>query len=326
MAVVDGRGLTPLRYYYNMLQAPCYQQSIDSGNGRTLLDVAGQPLYAWDALAMRTELYYDALRRPLQRITDSKVLDRYIYGESLTNPEEQNFRGQLYQSYDGSGKQQINGYDFKGNPLETQLQLLHESEITDADWSKLDDNDLSTEVFTSQVITDALNRPMTSTDPGGNVQTYTYDKGGALKTVELNAQVYVQDIHYDAKGQRMAIWYGNGTKTSYTYDLETYRLRRLLTVNLNNNEILQDLHYWYDPVGNITEIQDDAQQSIFFNNTVVSPRQQFTYDALYRLIQAQGRELIGTATFGSEDNWNDAAWQATQKGNFSIQQQKSGLS
>ncbi len=46
----------------------------------------------------------------------------------------------------------------------------------------------------------------------------------------------------------------------------------------------------------------------------MSPRQQFTYDALYRLIQAQGRELIGTATFGSEDNWNDAAWQTTQKG------------
>jgi len=118
----------------------------------------------------------------------------------------------------------------------------------------------------------------------------------------------------------MTIRYGNGTKISYTYDPETYRLRRLLTVNLNNNEILQDLHYWYDPVGNITEIQDDAQQTIFFNNSVVSPRQQFTYDAIYRLIQAQGRELIGTATFGAEDNWNDAAWQTAQKGDGNVVQ------
>ena len=32
------------------------------------------------------------------------------------------------------------------------------------------------------------------------------------------------------------------------------------------------------------------------------------------MIQAEGRELIGTATFGAKDNWNDAAWQTTQKG------------
>ena len=79
------------------------------------------------------------------------------------------------------------------------------------------------------------------------------------------AQVYVQDIHYDAKGQRQAIWYGNGTKTSYVYDPLTYRLRRLLTIDLNTgssnyNTALQDLNYYYDAVGNITYIRDDAQE------------------------------------------------------------------
>lgn len=315
LAVVDGRGLTPLTYRYNMLQAPCYQQSLDSGSGRTLLDVAGQPLYAWDALDLQTEMEYDVLRRPLKRITDGKILERNIYGETRINPKELNYRGQVYQSYDGSGRQQVNGYDIKGNPLATQILLLENPELTDADWSVLDDTDLSTEVFISSGTFDALNRPVTTTDPGGNIQSYTYGKGGALKTVELNAQVYVQDIHYDAKGQRQTIWYGNGTKTSYTYDEFTFRLRRLLTVNLHNNEILQDLNYWYDPVGNITELQDHAQQTIFFNNSVVSPTQAFIYDALYQLIEASGRELIGTATFGATDNWNDVAWQTTHKGN-----------
>jgi RHS repeat-associated protein len=246
------------------------------------------------------------------------LLEVWDYGEGQTNDKEKNLRGQLYQYFDGSGKQQINEYDFKGNPLETEQKLLEDPTITDADWSGTPPA-LSAEVFTSSVTYDALNRPVTTTDPGNNVHEFTYDKAGLLKTVTLNSDVYVQDIHYNSKGQRNAIWYGNGTKTIYTYDPATFRLRRLLTVNVDTlsahyNEILQDLHYWYDPVGNITEIQDYAQQTLFYNNSVVAPTQKFIYDALYRLIEAKGRELIGTASFGAEDNWNDAAWQTTHKG------------
>ncbi len=209
--------------------------------------------------------------------------------------------------------QQVNEYDFKGNPLETEQKLLDDPELTDADWSGTPPA-LSIEVFTSSVTYDALNRPVTTTDPGSNVHEFTYDKGGLLNSVKLNTNNFVNDIHYNAKRQRSAIWYGNGTKTSYTYDTDTFRLRRLLTVNLTTNDILQDLHYWYDPIGNITEIQDDAQQTLFYNNSVVAPTQKFIYDALYRLIEASGRELIGTAILGAKDNWNDAAWQTTHKG------------
>jgi len=308
-----------LQYAYNMLQAPCRQVSVDSGTQRTLLDVAGQPLYAWDAENRKTEMLYDELRRPLKRITENKTLEQYIYGETLTNPKAGNYRGQVYQHKDGGGLQQINEYDFKGNPLQTQQQLLNDATLTDVDWGS--SPALSTEVFTGSITYDALNRPVNTTDPGGNIQAFTYDKGGLLKTVALNDNSYVNDIHYDAKGQRQAIWYGNGTKTSYTYDPDTFRLRRLLTVNLSTNTQLQDLNYYYDPVGNITTIRDDAQQTLFFNNSVVSPTQTFTYDALYRLTAATGRELKGTASFGNEDNWNDAPWMGQpQPGNGSAVQ------
>lgn len=53
----------------------------------------------------------------------------------------------------------------------------------------------------------------------------------------------INNIRYNAQGQRKVIWFGNGTKTSYVYDAKTFRLRRLLTVKLNSNEILQDLNY-----------------------------------------------------------------------------------
>src|SRR6185436_11322959 len=59
--------------------------------------------------------------------------------------------------------------------------------------------------------------------------------------------------------------------------------------------LVQNLHYTYDPAGNITHIQDDAQQAIYFRNKLVEPSSDYTYDALYRLIQASGREHLGQA-------------------------------
>ena len=47
--------------------------------------------------------------------------------------------------------------------------------------------------------------------------------------------------------------------------------------------------YTYDPIGNITHIDDYAQQTIYFNNKRVEPGNDYIYDALYRLIQAAGR-------------------------------------
>ena len=63
---------------------------------------------------------------------------------------------------------------------------------------------------------------------------------------------------------------------------------------------MQDLSYTYDPVGNITHIQDDAdiQNVVFFRNQRVEPSNDYTYDAIYRLIQASGREQLGLDSSG----------------------------
>ncbi|MBX9449845.1 MAG: VCBS repeat-containing protein [Taibaiella sp.] len=120
LSVTDGRGLVPLQYRYNMLEAPCLQQSMDSGLQRTLPDAAGQPLYAWDAEDRMFTMEYDMLRRPLQKkVTEDSVtgiLEVYVYGEGATDDKERNLRGNIYQVFDGGGLQQINEYDFKGNP------------------------------------------------------------------------------------------------------------------------------------------------------------------------------------------------------------------
>jgi RHS repeat-associated protein len=99
---------------------------------------------------------------------------------------------------------------------------------------------------------------------------------------------------YNAKGQRERITYatrdGNNFTTVYEYEPETFRLSRLSTARHSDGSVLQNLNYSYDPAGNITEIRDDTQQTVFFANTQVEPHCDYTYDALYRLIRAEGRE------------------------------------
>src|SRR6185369_16674417 len=99
-------------------------------------------------------------------------------------------------------------------------------------------------------------------------------------------------------GRRTVIEYGNGARTDYHYDPQTYRLVNLRTdrnvpLPLENPGMLQNLSYIYDPVGDITSIGDDAQQATFFNGQRVQPLNEYAYDAIYRLMAAIGREHKG---------------------------------
>ena len=127
-----------------------------------------------------------------------------------------------------------------------------------------------------------------------------YAKGGLLQQVAStgSATVSIQNITYNEKEQRENIYYGNATKTRYYYNPLNFRITRILTTRNSGADVLQDLNYTYDAVGNIIQVTDNAQQTFYFNNSVVAPTGTYTYDALYRLITATGRELtsIGTPT------------------------------
>ncbi len=64
-----------------------------------------------------------------------------------------------------------------------------------------------------------------------------------------------------------------------------------MTTRNTGVDILQNIYYFYDAVGNIVETCDYAQQTIYFSNTMITPQSQYWYDALNRLLKATGREL-----------------------------------
>jgi len=299
--VTDARGNAVMQYKYDILGASLYHNSMDAGERWVVNDVMGKPMRSWDSRNHQFRFEYDSLHRPVKSFVQTGsnaeiTFEKAIYGEGITNDKQLNLRGKAYQQLDAAGIVTHMASDFKGNPVQLSRQLCSDYK-NDIDWNG--NPALDKTIFITTTIFDALNRPVTIISPDQSIITHAYNEAGLLNTVDVQLKGvtqktnFVADINYDAKGQRQNIVYGNNTATSYQYDPKTFRLTQLLTTGKNGTDLLQKLQYTYDPVGDITTVKDNAQQSIFFNNTVVSPSTNYTYDALYRLISATGREHIG---------------------------------
>ena len=319
--LIDARGNPVMEYNYDMLGHRVYQKSTDAGQRWLLTNISGNPSHTWDERNHEFQYFYDILHRP----THSKVLggdgdtqldhvfDRVFYGETEVDPERKNLRGQVLKLYDSGGLIETPEYDFKGQPLATTRKLFknYKSVVNWIDANLISDLEDDSHVFITE--TDALGRITKQTAPDGSVITPLYNEAGLLNgesVIHADPDItttYIKDINYNEKGQREKIVYGNNVTTQYFYDVDTFRLRQLKTKRLNS-DLLQNLLYTYDPVGNITEIVDKAIPEEFFNDQIITGISTYTYDALYQLAEATGRENNSTLSFGDSDNWNDSAF------------------
>jgi RHS repeat-associated protein len=313
----DNRGRLVMRYDYDLLGNRLLQSSMEAGDHWTLNDASGKPIRIWDSRGFTRRITYDQLRRPTGLFVSEngaeRLAERSVYGES--QGAARNHRTRVYQSFDAAGILTNVAFDFKGNIGESRRDLLSDYRHA-VDWQTnptTDDGRYS--ITTSH---DALNRPRTVTTPDGSVYRPTFNEANLLNAVDLNLRgaqqggqpiwtPFLTNIDYDAKGQRTRVDYGNGASTTYHYDPETFHLTQLHSTRPGNTDgtaprlfvdptVIQDLHYTYDPAGNITSIDDAALKTIFFDNQQVVPRASYTYDATYRLIEAAGREHVGQTT------------------------------
>jgi RHS repeat-associated protein len=313
-----------------------FQHSMDAGDRWMLMDAAGKPMLAWDmndkgvGTAQQKRLYrteYDQLHRPtaqwLTVDTDAPIMvERYEYRDTnnpdgtrnpqLAQDKTANVLGQLIRHYDPSGLVETIRRDFKGNVQEVRRTLIKDATVSVVDWQGNLAGKLEAETYVQLTEHDALNRMVRQENwhkLGGVGAVYTpiYNERGALKsetfTLRGAATNVIENVRYNAKGQKEYLELGNGTLTQYDYDLKTFRLKQIRTTrpadasdfpdrhsNLQDIGIIQQLHYTYDPVGNITEIYDEAYKPVFFANAIVEPKGLYEFDALYRLILATGRE------------------------------------
>lgn len=306
----------------------------------------------------RTE--YDALHRPTGmwllvwsrpnksnidfKLASTEMVERFDYQDAQA-VDPANLNGQLIRHFDPSGCIETIRCDFKGNVEEVHRNLVSDPTASRIDWLTNANGDGTSKLDTGTYIQiaehDAMGRMTTLFNwhrTGLPVAVYQpqYSERGLLKKESLRLHATktptsfdpnsgqltqaIQDLRYNAKGQKEFLKLGNGTITHYDYDKNTFRLQQLRTTrltidqvdpdfpdfrsNLSDPRVSQQLNYSYDPVGNITGIYDEAYEPVFFQNQQVEARSRYEYDALYRLIGATGRE--NGALTGAPTNLEDS--------------------
>jgi RHS repeat-associated protein len=333
LVVKDAKGRDCMLYDHGMLGQVLRIRSLDAGRRYMFDAVDGQPVKMWGERGFTQRVEYDAMRRPLGVYvhdgTTEKLVQRILYGEYHEDAGDNYLKGRVVQHYDQSGVVLTEDFDFKGNPKSSSRKVAGNYQST-VDWSHLATTTdpaaalthtttvsmLESETWTHTFEYDALNRPTSATTPDGTEVLPTYNKAGLLERVEAKVRgatpttVFVDSIAYDEKGRRTEIVYSdpNGDQffTEYSYDPLTYRLEHFKTKRESDDKLLQSLAYYYDPVGNITATKDTSSHDVFFSGGGSIPEADgdYTYDAVYRLIAASGREH---ADFGGYTDEQDDA-------------------
>jgi RHS repeat-associated protein len=312
----DVLGRIIMRYDYDMLGNRIHQASMEAGERWILNDAAGKPIRVWDSRGFTRRMTYDRLRRPTGLFVTKNGIEWWlaegtVYGESQPEPETNNLRGKVLELRDQAGVMKSDHYDFKGNLLRSQRHLARDYKDT-LDWSGA--VPLEAEAYTIRTTYDAVNRPLTVTMPDGSAYQPTFNEANLLEKVDVKlhgaqmATPFVTNIDYNAKGQRTLIEYGNNAKTSYEYNRFTFRLIHLRTTRptvgnglvsqlFDDASVVQDLHYHYDPAGNMTRLADKALARLSNDGPADNGPCDYSYDAVYRLIEATGREHIGQTAY-----------------------------
>ncbi|KAB8220806.1 SpvB-domain-containing protein [Aspergillus novoparasiticus] len=303
-AQLDALNRVVTKTRYDLLGRPLHSVNMDSGARWLFPDCNGLPVLSWSSGGPRTRTLYDTLRRvaavkvqPSESEEYEALVIKNEYGESYApNPEAHNLRGQLYRCWDQSGAQTNVRFDIKGHCIHSTIQYAEKHDIL-LDWSaeslKLDPSEYTT-ISSFDAVGHALHI-LTATGQGvDNI----FDVAGRLKRVISTASEdhytstsHVDQIKYSEGNEVLLIKYENGSQTLHTYHPSTRRLVRT-RITRADGTALQDLFYTYDCLGRIIQKTDKAQQTIYFNNQVVKPDQEFVYDALGQLCLATGREQV----------------------------------
>ncbi|TKA52636.1 hypothetical protein B0A55_13792, partial [Friedmanniomyces simplex] len=302
LQVSDGLGKVVTATGFATNSRPLYTTSPDSGPRWSLTTVHGEELLIWDARGNRLRSEYDTLRRLASVYLGSGekeiVVQRSMYGEGQQDDAVHNLRGKLFRQYDQAGIVSRPVWDFKGNEVQVNRTFAEDYKNT-LDWNST--VALQSVSHMTHTAVDAKNRIVAVIHPDGSTVRRSYNRGGYLQSIvgtlkgDAIELPFLVSAEYDEYGRPVIEVSGNGVVKERTFEKLTGRLATTIVRRKTGTTqtLLQSLTYTYDPEGNTVCIVNDAEHTVFFGNLVERPQSEYTYDAIYRLIEAKGRENVG---------------------------------
>jgi len=298
---------------YSLSGAAICTDSRDAGWRLGLPDGTGQVREQWDGRGSHWQNEYDVQRR-LTAIQEHmqgatvRTVERLTYADDSSEFAERNQCGQLIRHDDRAGVVLLKQQALSGSIVRQSRRFLPDQLGVDPHWpvdeAQRDALLQPAEGYLTASRFGPLGQVLEQTDAGGHRQHFHLDRAGQLQRIDLilatrTLHPLLKAASYNAEGQLLTQVTGNDVTSSATYEAASGRLKRL-TATTSAGVRLQDLRYEYDPVGNILRRVDHTQPITFFANQRVEADNTFTYDSLYQLTRATGRE---TANAGQAPGW-----------------------
>ena len=285
------------------------QHNVDSGWKVSLQDANALPRTTWDSRQTQTTCEYDTLARLVTQVTQdatgrSRTSQRLTYAAVDSAEAALNRCGDARRRDDDAGSHWTDALSISGEVLAATQRFLVADDLPD--WPEtVEARDALLEPgagYQTRTRHDAVGQILSNRDAAGHVQHWRYDVTGAQRAagVTPNAGTDIAlllAIKRDAAGRTVSQTAGNGVLCHRHYELGSQRLERATSTRADGT-LLQDLHYEHDPVGNILSTADHSQPVGHFANQRTESANRYVYDSLYQLIQASGREHVGTHEAG----------------------------
>ena len=305
--ITDPNGLVTT-YGYDALGNRTSLTSPDTGVTTMTVDDAGNTLTSTDARSITTTTDYDALNRPLERVSGSgggAVTIDYEYDTGT------NGKGQMT-GVAGGGSTIALTYDALGRTLSSSETIGATTRAIDYQYNS--------------------GRLTNITYPGGTVASYSFDAAGRISGVDnkgtplLSSVSYVPfgamdgftfshgpvvQRHHDLAGRTDVLttkpYSANLTTTAYEYDA----LSRLVRAQVSNN---RDFRYGYDATGNRTSSALNSAVTSYsyvanshrLDETTGAVAQSYDYDAVGNTVERGGNTLTYDARGRLVDHVGDS--------------------
>ena len=288
---------------YSLSGAALCTESRDAGWRLGLPDGTGQMREHWDGRGSHWQNEYDvqqrltAVHEHMQGST-VRTVERLTYADNTDEFAERNQCGQLIRHDDRAGVVWLDQQALGGGVIRQRRRFLPDQAEVLPHWPVVEaERDALLQPGADYITASRfgpLGQVLEQTDAGGHRQHFYLDRAGQLQRIDLilasqGLKPLLKAASYNAEGQLLTQVTGNDVTSSATYEAASGRLKRLTATTLESVR-LQDLRYEYDPVGNILRLLDHTQPVTFFANQRVEAANTFSYDSLYQLICATGRE------------------------------------